>query len=250
MLRGCITWLRPIQVEKQMSELRVVVTGAGRGIGRAIALRFARAGARVALLARTASELDAVAAEVNAAGGKGLGVPVEVRDLSKVEEAYIRVDHFLDGRIDVLVNNAGVFNIEPIDDLSKESWATTMEVNLYGPYYVVTEFLAALEESERAHIFNVASTAAREGFAGSVAYCASKYGLRGFGDALRLDLADRHIRVSTIYPGATDTSIFDDQPGEWDRSTMNQPEDVAEVIWKAYQASDDVDVDDLDVPKP
>ena len=184
-----------------MSELRVLVTGAGRGIGRAIALRFAREGAKVALLARTAAELDAVAAEVKAAGGEGLGIAVDVRDLSMVEMAYIRADHFLDGRIDVLVNNAGVFDIEPIEDLEKESWSRTMEVNLYGPYYVVTECLAALQESERAHIFNIASTAAREGFAGSVAYCASKYGLRGFGDALRLDIADKNIRVSTVYPG-------------------------------------------------
>jgi NADP-dependent 3-hydroxy acid dehydrogenase YdfG len=81
-----------------------------------------------------------------------------------------------------------------------------------------------------------------------VAYCASKYGLRGFGDALRLDLAQRKIRVSTVYPGPTDTSIFDKVPGDWDRSKMNRPEDVAEVVWRAWKAPLEQDVSDLEVP--
>jgi len=233
-----------------MSDLRVLVTGAGRGIGRAIALRFAREGAKVAIMARTSPELDTVAGEIEAAGGQGLAAQMNVRDQGSVEAAVYRAVQFLDERIDVLVNNAGVFDIKPIEDLSTEIWVKTLEVNLYGPYFVTTECLDAVEESKRAHIFNIASTAAREGFAGSVAYCASKYGLRGFGDALRLDLADKNIRVSTVYPGATDTTIFDDQPGDWDRSGMNQPEDVAEVVWQAYNAGPDVNVDDLDVPKP
>jgi len=81
-----------------------------------------------------------------------------------------------------------------------------------------------------------------------VAYCASKYGLRGFGDALRLDLEARKIRVSTVYPGQTDTSVYDKAPGTWDRSKMNKPEDVAEVVWRAWQSPATQDVSDLDVP--
>ena len=82
------------------------------------------------------------------------------------------------------------------------------------------------------------------------AYCASKYGLRGFSDALREDFRAQGIRVSTVYPGATDTNIFNGVPGDWDRSTMNRPEDVAEVVWTAWSAGPDEDVDDLDVPPP
>ena len=233
-----------------MSDLRVLVTGGGRGIGRAIALRFAREGAKVAVMARTSPELDTVAAEIEAAGGLGLAAQMNVRDQGSVEAAVYRAVQFLDERIDVLVNNAGVFETAPIGELSTETWVKTMEVNLYGPFYVVTECLDALEESERGHVFNIASTAARQGFAGSTAYCASKYGLRGFGDALRLDLADRKIRVSTVYPGATDTTIFEGQDGDWDRSKMNTPDEVAEVIWQAYNAGPDANVDDLDVPNP
>lgn len=233
-----------------MSDLRVLVTGAGRGIGRAIALRFAKEGAKVAIMARTSPELDSVAAEIEAAGGKGLAAQMNVRDQGSVEAAVYRAVQFLDERIDVLVNNAGVFEIAPIDKLSTETWVKTMEVNLYGPYFVVSECLDAVEESERGHIVNIASTAAQQGFAGSVAYCASKYGLRGFSDALRLDLADKNIRVSTVYPGATDTAIFDNLPGDWDRSKMNTSEEVAEVVWKAVNAGPDEDVDDLQVPNP
>jgi NAD(P)-dependent dehydrogenase (short-subunit alcohol dehydrogenase family) len=123
-----------------------------------------------------------------------------------------------------------------------------MEVNVYGAFFVTSEALDALCESPRAHIFNIASKAAKQGFPGNVAYCASKYALRGFGDALRLDLAPKGIRVSTVYPGQTNTPIWDKVPGNWDRSKMKKPEDVAEVIWKAYHAPAGADVADLDIP--
>jgi len=100
----------------------------------------------------------------------------------------------------------------------------------------------------RPHLFNVASTAARRGFAHNVAYCASKYALRGFGDALREELRERGVRVSTVYPGPTDTGIWDGVPGDRDRAAMKRPEDVAAVVWEAHGAPDGEDVADLDVP--
>jgi NAD(P)-dependent dehydrogenase (short-subunit alcohol dehydrogenase family) len=233
-----------------MSAPRVLVTGGGRGIGRAIALRFAREGAQVAVAARTSPELDSVVGEIEAAGGRGLAAQMNVRDQGSVEAAVYRAIEFTGGTLDVLVNNAGVFDIKPIDQLETNLWVRIMEVNLYGPYYVTVESLDALEESDRGHIFNIASVAAKQGFAGSSAYCASKYGLRGFGEALRMDLADKGVRVSTVYPGATDTEIWEGVPGEWDRGSMNRPEDVAEVVWTAFNAEAGQDVADLEVPPP
>ncbi len=231
-----------------MTAPRVLVTGGGRGIGRAIALRFAKEGSRVVVASRTSPELDAVTAEIEKIGGKGRASQMNVREHGSVEAAVWRAIEFLDGSIDVLVNNAGVFDVKPFDKLDVATWKRHIEVNLDGPYYVTLESLDALRQSGRAHVFNIASIAARKAFAGNVAYCASKYGLRGFSDALRLDLAKDKIRVSTVYPNQTDTTIFDKVAGAWDRTKMNKPEDVAEAVWKAWSSPRDQNVDDLEVP--
>ena len=233
-----------------MNELSVLVTGAGRGIGRSIALRFAREGARVVAAARTSSEIEAVVAEIEARGGQGLAVPMDVTDLASVEEALHRAFRFTDDRLDVLVNNAGVFTIKPFAEMSPATWYRLLAVNLNGPFHVTLLALKGLERSDRAHVFNICSIAGQQPFEGSSAYCTTKYGLRGFSDVLRLELSPKGIRVSTVYPGATDTPIFDDVPGEWDRSTMNRPEDVADVVWNAYAAGEGEDVADLEVPPP
>lgn len=229
-----------------MPQLNVLITGGSRGIGRAIALRFAREGAKVAIASRTSSELDEVVTEIDAAGGDGLAAQMDLKEIGSVEAAVWRaIDHF-GGRIDVLVNNAGIFDVAPIEKTSVEMFRTMLEVNLTGAFLVTIEALDALRDSPRGHIFNIASSAAQQGFAGSTAYCASKYGLRGFGDALREDLRAGGIRVSTVYPGATDTTIFDGVAGDWDRGSMNQPEDVAEVVYAAYLA----DGEGADLPVP
>lgn len=223
----------------------VLVTGGGRGIGRAIALRFAREGARVAVAARTPAEIEAVAAEVERAGGLGQAVAMDVTDLDSVERGLAEVLAATDGTLDVVVNNAGVFAIHPFPELSPATWYRMLATNLNGPFHVTLLALKGLEKSRRAHVFNVSSIAGLQAFPGNVAYCTTKFGLRGFSDALRLDLAALGIRVSTVYPSATDTTIFDDVPGEWDRARMYRPEEVAEVVWQAYAAPAEADVADL-----
>lgn len=231
-----------------MAPARVLVTGGGRGIGRAIALRFAREGAFVAVAARTGAELERVAAECDAAGGRGLAVELDVTDLASVQRGLERVLEATDETLDVLVNNAGAFSIHPFAELSPATWYRTLAINLTGPFHVTWLALRGLERGTRAHVFNIGSVASRRPFPGNAAYCASKYGLRGLTDVLRLDLAAARIRVSSVYPGQTDTPLWDTIPGEWPRERMNRPEDVAEVVFEAWRAPEGADVADLEVP--
>lgn len=226
-----------------MPQLRVLVTGGSRGIGRAIALRFAGEGAQVVVAARSSDALDETVAQIEKAGGAGLAAQMDVSDFGSIEAAIYRALQFTGGGLDVLVNNAGIFNVTPFARMDPATWDRHIQVNLTGPFLVTMEAMEALEESEQAHIFNICSMAGRQGYPGNTAYCASKYGLRGFSDALRIDLEDQGMRVTTVFPRQTDTDIFKGVEGDFDRSAMDKPEAVAETVWEAYQAGDITEVD-------
>lgn len=233
-----------------MSSPRVLVTGGGRGIGRAIALRFARDGAQVVVAARTSSELDKVVAEIDAAGGKGCAAQLNAVDYGTVEAGVYRAIEFLGGSIDVLVNNVGDFEVKPLEKTTAAMWQRMIDVNLNAHFYATLESISALLESPNPHVFNIASLAAKQAFPNCCAYTAAKWGLRGFSEALRAEFGARGMRVTTVYPGPTDTAIFEGVEGNWDRAKMGKPEDVAEVVWRTWKAPAGADVNDVDVPAP
>jgi len=203
-----------------------VVTGAGRGIGKAVALAFAREGAAVVLASRTGSELDAVAAEARGVGGRALVVPTDVTQEPSVARL---VDRTLAkfGRLDILITAAGAAAFGPVADSKLEEWEQMMGVNLKGVYLTCRAVLAPMIRQRRGTIINVVSVAARRPIAGCAVYAASKHGVLGFTRVLAEEMRAHGVRVGAICPGAVNTPLWDSIPNPPDRARMLAPEDVA-----------------------
>jgi NAD(P)-dependent dehydrogenase (short-subunit alcohol dehydrogenase family) len=183
-----------------------LVTGAGRGIGRAIALAFAREGADVALLARTAGEVEAVAAEARGLGRNAVALRCDVGDRAQVEEAARAAAGAL-GAVQILVNNAGVARSAKVGDTDDALWELHLRVNLTGAFYVTRAVLPGMLAARWGRIVNIASTAAREGYPYVAAYAASKHGLLGLTRAVAMEVATSGVTVNAICPGYVATDM-------------------------------------------
>ncbi|MFJ3806097.1 SDR family NAD(P)-dependent oxidoreductase [Streptomyces sp. NPDC090073] len=189
-----------------------LVTGASSGIGHATALELAREGASVALTGRREDRLTALAAEITAAGGEALALPADITDAQAASEAVERTVEGL-GRLDTLVNSAGLMLLGPAHGADLDDWRRMIDINLMGLMYTshaATPHLvkAATDTPRRvADIVNIGSPAGRSAFAMSAVYCATKFGVGAFSEALRQELAHSHVRVSVVEPGSVDTEL-------------------------------------------
>lgn len=206
-----------------------LVTGAGRGIGRAVALALAREGAHVALMGLTGAHLLAVEKDVNALGVRSAVLPGDVSDEGSVSRCVAAAEQQL-GPIDILVNNAGVYTHGPVDRLDALVFDHTIAVNLRGPFLLARAILPGMKSRRRGHVVNIASTAARRGFAGGAAYCASKFGLAGLSEAMLQDVRGHDVRVTCILPSTVATDMA--RRGDFlkDAAKAIHPEDVAQAI--------------------
>jgi 3-hydroxybutyrate dehydrogenase len=184
----------------------VFVTGAGRGIGRAIAVRFARAGYAVALTGRSHPHLLEVADEITDAGGPVRAIVCDVTNRKSIERAVSKVEREL-GDIDVLVNNAGAGDSAPFAAMSDEAWDRMLAVNLTGTYLCMRVILPGMFERRRGRVINIASIAGLTGFAYTAAYCAAKHGVVGLTRAVALEAATKGVTVNAICPGWVDTDM-------------------------------------------
>lgn len=205
----------------------ILIIGASRGIGRATALALAQPGAHLTLAARDGDALADVAAQVRAAGAEATAVPGDISAEPHVRQ-LVELAAVVSGCIDILVNSAGSALVRPIDELTLADWEGSLRVGLTGAFLACKYATAHMVAGGL--IVNVASVAARQGFPGWSAYCATKAGLLGFSNALREELRPRGVRVAVVLPAATDTALWDTIPGEWNRANMLQPEDVARAI--------------------
>ena len=215
-----------------MNDEVVVITGAGKGIGREIAFEFAKEGAVIAVCARTLNDIRAVETGIKERGGEALAFVCDVGIEKEVEGFISRVSE-ISGNINVLVNSAGVAFVDPVSRLDSSKWEQTIRVNLTGAFLMTKYALRFM--CKGSHIFNIASIASKTGFPNWSAYCASKFGLIGFTNSLREELRGMGIKVTSVIPGPTDTPLWKEIPGDWDRTKMIKPEDVAKAVMNIYK---------------
>ena len=218
----------------------VVITGASSGIGRAAALAFAATGAHVAVVARRRDKLEEVAGEIRERGGRVVVAPADVTRRGAVRAALATVAGRL-GRIDVVVNNAGVLIPGRVADLRAADLRAMLRVNVFGALFVMQEATALMRaQAAGGVVVNVASLAGRRGFSPLGGYCASKFALVGLTEALRVELHGTPIHVALVMPGVIDTPMAEGVAGDaesgavWPRA-LTMP--VAWVVWAIFAAA-------------
>lgn len=206
-----------------------LVTGAGRGIGRAIAFGLAEQGLRLALVARRSEPLEVVAEEVRKRGGEAWTFAADLAD-PRVPEEIIRrtVERF--GRLDILVNNAASSHRARLEETTAEIFDALMAVNARAPFLLCRHAMPHLRKSDRASIINIASVAAHRGYAREAAYAASKHALLGITRVLAREAQAEGIRVHLISPGGVNTDFSRTMGADLDPSTLMAPEEIAEVV--------------------
>ncbi len=196
----------------------VAITGASSGIGEATALSAARCGAAVALCARRLDRIQALAQKIEQEGGRATAMQCDVGEEEQAS-AFVQQAHSELGRLDVLVNNAGVMLLGPIEDASTEEWRTMIHVNLFGVLYCTHAALPLMRAQGSGHIVNVSSVAGRIASLGSGVYNMTKWGVGAFSESLRQECVPLGIRVTIIEPGAVATEL----------ASHNRPEVISEM---------------------
>jgi 3-oxoacyl-[acyl-carrier protein] reductase len=223
-----------------------IVTGAGRGIGRSIALALARDGAAVSIAARNRTELAFVRAEIEAANGEAVSFPT---DVSLEAEAAALVQGTIErfGRLDILVNNAGIGVFKPLAETTTEEWDRVMDVNARGTFLLCREAIPYLRQQPLSFIVNIASVVAVKGYANQAAYSASKHAILGMSKALAKEVQGDGIRVHVICPGGVDTGLASRARPDLDRSVLIQPDEIADLVLYLVQRRGNAVVDEIHV---
>ena len=221
-----------------------LVTGAGRGIGRAIATALAGAGAHVVVAARTAAEIEAVANQISANGGAATAIPVDITNEASVEALFRKLSDEL-GRLDILVNNAGLGLFGTVKDSPPDEFERVVEVNLNGTFLCCQQALRMMTEQHSGYIINISSVVGFKGYANQAAYTASKHGVMGLTKAVAVEAQPDGIRVSVISPGGTDTEMIAQARPDIDRSTLMPPDDIANTVLYLLSLSDRAHVDEI-----
>lgn len=229
----------------------VLITGASQGAGRATALKFARQGWDVTVTARGCDRLNTVADQIQAVGQKALAVSTDVGNAEQVAALIEQsVERF--GKIDALINNAGICLTGPAASTSLDDWRRILDTNLWGAIHTIQAVLPAMLERGQGSIVNVGSFGGKMPLPQMTAYCTSKYALTGLTESLRLELSAKGIYVGIVHPGVINSDFMEramfrgedaiaadskrqQMANTLGASWVSQPEDIAEAVWKAIQ---------------
>ncbi len=221
---------------------RYVITGAGRGIGRAIALKLARPDAKLYLIGRDEKALEETCRLAQDKGAEACPVSTDLGTVSGIDKA---VGEIGPGPLHCLIHNAGVAYVAPFEQITLEQWQETLAVNVTAPFLLTQKLVPFM--SEGSAIVSIVSVAAQKVFPQWGSYCMSKFALDGFSQVLREELRPRGIRVINIYPAATATRLWENVPGVWSAEQMLSPAEVAEAVAYALDRPASVLVDSISV---
>ena len=221
-----------------------IVTGASRGIGRAISVALAQEASTIVLAARSIQQLQITAEQVTKAGGEARIVRVELTEEQSIRN-LIQVTGEKLGRLDILVNNAGVTHSAPLEQTSTEDWQRCISINARAPFILCREALPLMKKSQAAHIINIASVVGVKGYPLQSAYTASKHALRGMTISLAEELRGSNIRVHLLCPGGVDTDMVDSVRPDIAKDELIKPQEIAELVLYLVTHKGNAVVDEL-----
>ncbi|MGB3757641.1 MAG: SDR family oxidoreductase [Rivularia sp. (in: cyanobacteria)] len=236
-----------------MSEIKdkvVIITGASSGLGEATARRLAKNGAKLMLAARREERLKELVAEIQKDGGTAKYQVTDVTDKSQVE-ALAKATHQAYERIDVLVNNAGLMPLSPLDETKVDEWDKMVDVNIKGVLYAIAAVLPIMRQQKSGHVINLSSVAGHKVFPGGTVYCATKFAVKAISEGIRLE-SNGEIRSTNISPGAVDTELTNTISHDETAKNVNEmysvaidADAIARAITFAIEQPADVDVNEM-----
>lgn len=228
----------------------VIITGASSGLGEATAHRLAKAGAKLMLAARREDRLKDLVSTINNNGGTAKYQVTDVTDRDQVE-ALAKSTHQAYGRIDVLVNNAGLMPLSPLDETKVDEWDKMIDVNIKGVLYNIAAVLPIMRQQQSGHIINLSSVAGHHVFPAGAVYCATKFAVKAISEGVRLE-SNGQIRSTNISPGAVDTELTNTISHKETAKGVDQlysiaidADAIARAISYAIDQPDDVDVNEM-----
>ncbi len=220
------------------SDSVVVITGVSKGIGKACVEAFLKAGAKVAGLGRMKPDIQ---------NPNFYFYQTDIRKMDEVQLAFTNLMRQLGGRIDVLINNAGLGFPGNIENAIIEQWHLMFDTNVHGLFYCTRLAAPIMKQQSRGHIFNIASIAGQAGIEGLSGYCATKHAVKGISHSIYKELRPHGVKVTCIYPGSVETNFFDSFSMVEANNSMMQPSDVAGTILNITQTSDNYHVVDVEM---